>query len=188
MCQNHPSVVMYSTSHNSTSHGKDMAPDQVGGKRGKGTTWSEGHAENAVRAEAIIAGLDPTRPVYHHSSGNLGQAFTSNFYLNFCPIQERSDWFIPWSQKGFRPVILVEYGPPLPFNWQMYRGWYKGRRGFLNELLMYEHCSAEWGSQFLGDRAFQLHDKEKDNLRFEAKMWHRGKPWKRWAKQHGRVL
>jgi hypothetical protein len=30
---------------------------------------------------------------------------TVNFYLNFAPIQELSDWFEHWATKGVKPVF-----------------------------------------------------------------------------------
>jgi glyoxylase-like metal-dependent hydrolase (beta-lactamase superfamily II) len=44
--------------------------------------------------------LDPDRIVYHHSSGNNGSVYTINFYPNFVPIQELSDWFEHWSTES----------------------------------------------------------------------------------------
>ncbi len=182
MAQNHPSVVMYSTSHNATGYHEDMNPDQIGNATGeRNFPWSINNAAGAMKAEAILRPLDRTRVIYHHSSGNLSQMYTSNFYLNFVPIQERSDWFERWSREGVLPAFLVEYGPPLPPTWTMYRGWYKGKRAYLSANVAWELCTAEWSSQFLGDRAFDLTDKEKENLRFETGQFRAGKTWQRYA-------
>ena len=54
----------------------------------------------------------------------------SNFYPNFAPIQELSDWFEHWATKGVKPVFTCEYGAPFTWDWAMYRGWYKGERSF----------------------------------------------------------
>ena len=56
--------------------------------------------------------LDPDRIVYHHSSGNLGSMHTSNFYPNWVPIQEMSDWFEHWATEGVKPFFACEYGAP----------------------------------------------------------------------------
>lgn len=176
MAQNHPSVVMYSTSHNATAYPEDMNPDQIGDATGNRNPATSKRADNALKAEAVLKSLDRTRVIYHHSSGNLSQMYTSNFYLNFVPVQERSDWFEHWSRNGLKPAFLVEYGPPLPPSWTMYRGWYKGQRAFLEAIVPWELCTAEWGSQFRGDAAFDLEDKEKANLRFEAAQGRAGKP------------
>jgi len=185
VAQDHPSVVMYSTSHNATGYSEDMNPDQIGDATGKrDTPWSQNNTKRALMAEAILRHLDSTRVIYHHSSGNLSQMYTSNFYLNFVPIQERSDWFERWSKEGVLPAFLVEYGPPLPPTWTMYRGWYKGKREYLSANVPWELCTAEWGAQFLGDRAFDLTEKEKDNLRFEAEQFRAGRTWQRYAYPH----
>jgi len=70
VAQNHPSVVAYSMSHNATGYAEDMNPDMIDGIHDARTTWGERNAKVALRAEAIIQRLDPTRIVYHHSSGN----------------------------------------------------------------------------------------------------------------------
>ena len=184
--QNHPSVVMYSMSHNSTGYGEDMNPDQIGiDGPAKRTPWSRGNMERALRGAAIVRRLDATRVIYHHSSGNLSGVYTSNFYLNFVPIQERTDWFERWSKEGDFPAILVEYGPPLPPTWTTYRGWYKGKRSYLSATVPWELCTAEFSAQFLGDRAFELTEKEKANLRFEAGQFRAGRTWKRFAYPYG---
>ena len=108
--QNHPSVVAYSMSHNATGYDEDMNPDLIDGikRPTHGDSWSNNNAKLALaggshREEASI----PSRIVYHHSSGNLGSMHTMNFYLNFVPIQEMSDWFEHWSTKGVKPVFTV---------------------------------------------------------------------------------
>jgi len=149
VAQNHPSVVMYSTS-----------------------------------PEAIIEQLDPGRIVYHHASGNLGSMHTSNFYPNFVPIQEMSDLFEHWTTKGVKPVFLCEYAAPISWDWAMYRGWYKGKREFGSAVVPWEFCLAEWNAQFLGDRAFDISEMEKRNLRWESRQFRNGRTWHRWDYPH----
>jgi beta-galactosidase len=183
--QNHPSVVAYSMSHNATGYDEDMNPDLIDGLYDpRKDAWSRNNAGFALRAEAIVNKLDPGRIVYHHSSGNLGSMHTCNFYVNFVPIQEMSDWFERWSKKGVKPVFLVEYGVPFSWDWAMYRGWYKGERSFGSAKVPWEFCLAEWNAQFLGDRAFQISEREKQNLRFEAKQFRAGNLWHRWDYPH----
>ncbi|HEY7424503.1 MAG TPA: sugar-binding domain-containing protein [Gemmataceae bacterium] len=178
--QNHPSVVAYSMSHNATGYDEDMNPDLIDGiKDLHDNSWSRNNAKLARRAEAIVSALDPTRIVYHHSSGNLGSMHTVNFYLNFVPIQELSDWFEHWATQGVKPVFPCEYGVPFTWDWTMYRGWYKGRREWGSAKVPWEFCLAEWNTQFLGDRAFQIGAAEKKNLRWEAKQFRAGNLWHR---------
>ena len=86
---------------------------------------------------------------------------TVNFYPNFVPIQEMSDWFEHWATVGVKPAFLCEYGAPFMWDWAMYRGWYKGEREFGSAVVPWDFCLAEWNSQFLGDRAFQISDYER---------------------------
>ena len=182
--QNHPSVVAYSMSHNATGYDEDMNPDLIDGIKDPRGVYSQRAVKLALRAEAIVSALDPGRIVYHHSSGNLGSMHTANFYLNFVPIQEVSDWFEHWATKGVKPVFLCEYGVPFTWDWTMYRGWYKGQREWGSAKVPWEFCLAEWDAQFLGDRAYRVTEAEKKNLRWEAKQFRAGTLWHRWDYPH----
>ncbi len=161
-----------------------MNPDMIDGIRNPRDSWSLRNSKRARRAEAIVHGLDPGRIVYHHSSGNLGPMHTTNFYANFAPVQEMSDWFEHWATVGVKPVFTCEYSVPFPWDWTMYRGWYKGEREFGSARVPWEFCLAEWNSQFLGDLAFQISEMEKTNLRWEAKQFRAGNLWHRWDYPH----
>lgn len=179
--QNHPSVVAYSMSHNATGYDEDMNPDRIGTSDDPRADGSgRNSASLALKAESIVKGLDASRIVYHHSSGNLSAMHTCNFYLNFVPIQELSDWFETWSRQGVKPAFLCEYGVPFSWDWTMYRGWYKGQRSFGSAQVPWEFCLAEWNAQFLGDRAFRIGEREKRNLRWEAQQFRAGRLWHRW--------
>jgi len=180
----HPSVVCYAMSHNATGYNEDMNPDMIDGTTDPRENWSRNNAKLALRAEAIVNHLDPARFVYHHAGGNIGVLHSSNFYPNFAPIQELSDWFEHWATSGVKPLFLCEYGAPFAWDWSMYRGWYKGVRNFGSARVPWEFCFAEWNSQFLGDRAFKLSEAEKANLRWETKQFHDGKLWNRWDYPH----
>ena len=184
VAQNHPSVVAYSTSHNATGYAEDMNPDMIDGIQGDRSEWSARNVARARRAEAIIKGLDPDRIVYHHSSGNLGPMHTVNFYTNFVPIQEMSDWFEHWATEGVKPVFTCEYMVPMPWDWTMYRGWYQGHREFGSATVPWEFCLAEWNAQFFGVRAYHISDQEKENLRWEAEQFRAGRLWHRWDYPH----
>jgi beta-galactosidase len=177
---NHPSVVFYSMSHNATGYDEDMNPDLIDGVHDPRDQWASNNAKLALRAEAIVKRIDPARIVYHHASGNLGVMHDMNFYPNFAPIQELSDWFGHWSTNGVKPVFMCEYGAPFAWDWTMYRGWYKGQREFGSARVPWEFCLAEWNAQFIGDRAFQISDAEKANLRWEATQFRAGNVWHRW--------
>lgn len=177
---NHPSVVFYSMSHNATGYNEDMNPDMIDGIKDPRENWSLNNSKLALRAEAIVKSIDPNRIVYHHASGNLGTIHNSNFYLNFTPIQEVSDWFEHWATEGVKPAFTCEYGVPFTWDWTLYRGWYKGQRNFGSAKVPWVFCFAEWNAQFLGDRAFELSPMEKKNLRWEAEQFRQGGIWFRW--------
>jgi len=180
MAGNHPSVVFYAMSHNATGYNEDMNPDLIDGLHDPRDTWAANNARLALRAEAVVKRLDPGRIVYHHSSGNLGSMHTANFYPNFAPIQELSDWFGHWATTGVKPMFTCEYGAPFTWDWAMYRGWYKGERSFGSARVPWEFCFAEWNAQFLGDRAYRITEMEKANLRWEARQFRAGNLWHRW--------
>jgi len=180
VAHNHPSVVFYSMNHNACGYTDDMNPDMIDGLSRPENSWSANNAKKALRTEAIVAGLDPSRIIYHHSSGNLSSMHTSNFYPNWVPIQEMSDWFEHWATVGVKPAFLCEFGAPFGWDWSLYRGWYKGKREFGSAPAPWEFCLAEWNSQFLGDEAFKISEFEKVNLRWEAKRFQTGAVWYRW--------
>lgn len=181
---NHPSVVMYATSHNATGYNEDMRPDAIDGRYDRRDQWALNNARRALRAEAVIRCIDPSRIVYHHSSGNLGSMHTSNFYPNLVPIQELSDWFEHWATAGVKPFFACEYGAPFTWDWAMYRGWFEGKREFGSAAVPWDFCLAEWNAQFLGDAAFQISQQEKRNIRWEAEQFRRGGGWHRWDYPH----
>jgi len=176
----HPSVVTYAMSHNATGYEEDMNPDLIDGLHDPRDTWASKNAQLALRAEAIVKRLDPSRIVYHHASGNLGTMHVMNFYLNFVPVQELSDWYEHWSKEGVKPAFMCEYGVPFTWDWTMYRGWYQGKREWGSANVPWEFCLAEWNSLLLGDGAYRISDAEKANLRWEAKQFRTSQGWHRW--------
>jgi beta-galactosidase len=179
MAQNHPAVVCYSTSHNACGYSEDMNPDMLDGIQNPRDRWSLRNAGRALRAEAMLHRLDSSRIVYHHAGGNIGSMDTINFYVNWAPIQEMCDWFEYWATVAVKPVFTCEYSVPFPWDWSMYRGWYKGKRAFGNAVAPWEFCVAEWDAQFLGPHSYQITEAEKENLRWEAEQFRQGRVWGR---------
>jgi beta-galactosidase len=179
MAQNHPSVVCYSMNHNAGGYHGDMDPDQIDGKTQRKQSQT---LRIMAKTEAIVRKLDSTRIVYNHAAGDFGVMHTINFYPNFVPKQELSDWFQHWADEGVKPVFTNEYGAPFAWDWTMFRGWYKTNKGqmFGGAVVPWEFCMAEWNAQFLGDSAFQISENEKKNLRWEAKQLKDDKLWHRW--------
>ena len=184
VAQPHPSVVMYATSHNATGYSEDMNPDLIDGRYDQRSSWAMNNVRRAVRAEAILRQLDSSRIVYHHSSGNLGSMHTSNFYPNFVPIQEMSDWFEHWATVGVKPFFACEYGAPFTWDWALYRGWYQGRREFGSAVVPWDFSLAEWNAQFLGAAAYRISEQERRNIRWEADQFRSGRLWHRWDYPH----
>jgi beta-galactosidase len=176
----HPSVVCYSMSHNATGYNEAENPAMIDGLSDPREPWAARNVKRALRCEAIVKHLDPSRIVYHHESGNLSAMYTLNFYLNFVPSQELDDWFEHWSTAGVKPLMLVEYGVPFAWDWTMYRGWYNGQREFGGAAVPWEYCLAEWNAQFLGDSAYKISDREKTDLRWEAEQFRKGRTWNHW--------
>lgn len=181
--QNHPAVVMYAMNHNLCGYADEHNPDHIDGRRdmtGAIRQPDDRNAQLALRAQAIVQQIDSTRVTYHHGGANLGQTFTLNIYLNHVPSQERCDWFEHWATEGIKPLFLAEYGTPSDIDWTTYRGWFRGERSWGNGAVTFETCFPEWGAQYRGDKAYDITEKEKTNLRWEAKAWRLGKPWHRW--------
>ena len=183
---NHPSVVAYAMSHNSCGYFGGKDPDMLGGmvdaraKAERSPGWKNSNAAHALRTQAIVQRLDPTRVIYHHGCDDLGAMSAINFYVNFTPIQELDDWFGPWSKKGKIPVFLAECGSPLSWDFTMFRGWYHGGREFGGGAVPWELCSAQWIAQFGGDEAMRITNEEKTDLQWESRRFRTSSGWNHW--------
>ena len=168
-------------SHNATGYDEDMNPDLIDGVHDPRETWARNNAKLALRAEAIVRRLDPSRIVYHHSSGNLGSMHTMQLLSR---TSSRSRSCPTGSSTGRRrassrssPANMARRSPGTG------RCTAAGTRAsgpFGSARVPWEFCLAEWNAQFLGDRAFQISEVEKSNLRWEAKQFRAGKLWHRW--------
>ena len=180
VAEDHPSVVFYPTSHNATGYFDENDPDKIEGRPTDRPDWDNSGLKNAMRAQAIVNRLDPTRIVYHHAGGDIGDVYSLNFYTNFTPIQELSEWFEHWAAVGEKPFYTCEYAIPGNIDWTMYRGWYNGERFFGNSAVQWQMASSEWNSQFLGDKAFQSSSAEKRDLSWEAGKLQAGQTYHFW--------
>jgi beta-galactosidase len=97
----------------------------------------------------LIKAADPTRPVFIHNGGSVGDIYTINNYLNFIPLQEREEWLSAYAQKGDMPLMYVEFGTPVGISAM------RGRNGFQRA-----YSSEIWLSEFLsiyqGSDAYRL--------------------------------
>lgn len=157
--QNVPGVLLWSSTHNQTGYESDQNPMLITGRPEDVPTgivnWRQRFRQLALKANEIVGSIDPTRPLYHHESGAEGTFYTLNCYLNWAPIQERSDWFEHWEKNGVMPLVIVEWGLPHQASWSSYRGGPKGvniwsARNWTQQCWMNEYDCA-----FLGEDAFR---------------------------------
>lgn len=173
---NHPSVVMYAMNHNACGYKGDQNPLRIDGVFNIDSPDQGGPSRNraqALQAAAMVKTLDPTRPVYHHQSGNLGDLYTINIYLNWSPIQERSDWLEHWQQEGTKPVFFVEWGLPHIASWSTYRGpHFIWRTPAIQQIWDAEYAAAE-----KGEAAYRTTDDLLRSLKQQQQLYDKGEPF-----------
>jgi beta-galactosidase len=170
--ENHPSVVMYAQNHNFLFVRDMDNPELLPLNMDKDPIVAEARTDVIYGRERILRQFDTTRPVYNHG-GWSRELFTMNCYLNWVPMQERAEWVQLWSEKGVRPLFMVEYGEP-------YFASFLAVRSF-DDNVVHQLYLPEWGSSIRGDEAFKLSDFEKNALRFEAQQWQQNKAFPTWA-------
>lgn len=180
--RNHPSVLFYAMNHNTTGYHGDQDPRQIGlaeepqfpSTDNPRTPWDPGYNRpQAKKTHEIVRELDPTRPSYHHESGNLDDFHTLNIYLNWSPVQERSDWLEDWASRGVKPVFFVEWGLPHLASWSSCRG-----PAFIWSGTDFQSAwMSEYGAIFYGDRAYVPDEQAVELLRKEESLWATGKPF-----------
>ena len=134
---NEPSVVLWGSSGNAFSPGYasgPIAPQNIGRLTIEDYPTGKSEGMNQTRARLgqslvdLMKKIDPTRPIYTHHGGAVGDFPTQNMYLNLIPLQEREEWFSAWAQGGKRPYMVVEHGDPLSLTFL------RGRSGFGNSI------------------------------------------------------
>lgn len=184
--QNHPAVILYAMNHNSTGYYGDQNPlkmdgvfdpDRIGREPSTNGVVTRRRARaQAVLAEQIARRIDPSRPMYHHQSGNLGDLYTVNIYLNWAPLQERNDWLAHWSVAGRKPMFFVEWGLPHIASWSSYRG----------PMFIWRHpalqCAwvTEFAAAYVGERAYDPNPGLRAVLDREEELWRAGQPFHWW--------
>jgi hypothetical protein len=190
--QNHPSVIMYAMNHNATGYYGDQNPLKMDGIYDpdaltdsldyKGDRGRSRRRLQARLAEGLARGLDPTRPIYHHQSGNLGDMHTVNIYLNWAPPQERSDWLAHWGTAGRKPMFFVEWGLPHISSWSSYRG-----PEFIWRCLALQSVWVpEFAAAYLGPEAYEISPGLRQVLDYEEELWAKGQPFY-WSQLAGRL-
>lgn len=177
--QNHPSMVMYAMNHNATGYYGDENPLKMDGKYspeaagGSSSDWSSRNRQIAPITAAIARSIDPTRPIYHHESGNLGDMHTVNIYLNWAPRQERSDWLEHWATEGTKPVFFVEWGLPHISSWSSFRG-----PEFIWRNPAFQSVwDSEFAADYVGQEAYRMTPTKVKSLALEEDLWAKGQPF-----------
>lgn len=180
LARNHPSVITYATSHNAAGYLGAGHPQRIDGTYELPASVNGANRKFARIARTIIGELDATRPAYHHESGNLDDFHTVNCYLNWSPIQERSEWLEHWATEGVKPLFFVEWGMPHVSSWSSYRG-----PLFIWRCTGYMSLwSAEYAAAFRDDKAYEMTDAMRRALKQEESLWSRGRPF-RWTELNG---
>jgi len=150
---NHPSVILWVTNHNSGGAWGDQNPLRIGGEYKRANSAGEVEIkeksrEDFLAAQKRVAAIDPSRPVYSHASGSLGGQYSLNMYLNWAPVQERSDWLEDFSRNGKYPLSIVEWGLPHIASFSSYR-WPKFIWAANDVMTVWdaEYLAAEYGDE-----------------------------------------
>lgn len=112
--RNHPSIILWAISMNYINPKSGIHPDQLGQRATKVTSEREEVVEWAL---AKVKELDPTRLVYTHADGNVGDIASGNCYPNITPVQEVGDYLEVWREKGDMPYLASEYDAPFNGTW-----------------------------------------------------------------------
>ncbi len=171
--QNHPSIITYAANHNATGYSGDQNPLKMDGVY---LPPENRRRHQALVSVGLINAIDATRPVYNHHSGNLGDFYTVNIYLNWAPRQERSEWLAAWATNGTKPMFFVEWGPPHSASWSSFRG-----PGFIWAVPAFQQIwDSEFASEYVGQGAFQMTPLKIKSLEKEEAYWATGQPFPFW--------
>ena len=158
--QNIPGLLLWSSTHNQTGYEADQNPEIMTGKPEDIPSgiigWRQSFRNSSKEVNAIMREVDPGRPIYHHESGANGEFYTLNAYLDWAPIQERSDWLEKWEAEGVMPLFIVEWGAPHIASWASYRGEDNGRNIWSARGKTTWAWVDEFNAAYLGEEAFHL--------------------------------
>ncbi|MEI3800689.1 MULTISPECIES: glycoside hydrolase family 2 TIM barrel-domain containing protein [unclassified Chitinophaga] len=132
--RNHPSILAWVIAMNSANPKSNIDPARMGKRDSVYST----QGKVIDLACTIVKKEDPTRLVFAHADGSVGDISSANVYLNFVPLQEREEWPMAWAKEGNMPYSAVEFGPPY------WNNFWKGKQFLLTEYL----------SMYLGDAAY----------------------------------
>jgi beta-galactosidase len=167
-----PAVVLYAMNHNACGYQGDQNPQLMDGVSGPDSS----NRRQALIAQGIVSALDPTRPVYQHECGNLGDFTTLNCYLNWAPVRERSRWTALWSEKSHKPLFFVEWGMPHISSWSSYRG----PNVIWTSPALQQAWTHEFAATLLGEAAYGENDLDRQALTTELRHWQADQPFGWW--------
>jgi beta-galactosidase len=152
--KNHPSLVFWSMNFNYLGYPWDLNPYAwANNYKPPGSILDLGNKRRrAAESESILCSIDPTRLIYHHAGGNFGEIMTSNFYVNWPPLQELADYPSGWAETGEKPFMMVELGFPCDLDFL------RAREGNYEAVRYSEPLEAEYAAVYLGENAFHLQD------------------------------
>ncbi len=110
--RNHPSIIAWCVSMNAYNPKGSIVPNLLG-RREEESKTEGGYANkqaNIRTATRLCKAADPTRLVYAHADGNLGDVGSGNCYPNWTPLQEVIEYPLAWTRDGDMPWFAVEYG------------------------------------------------------------------------------
>ncbi len=109
----HPSLLIWLVG--SGSHNYDFCPGVLDGRFDADVVPK---AEPLKKTWAFVRSVDPTRPVFGLSNGNIGAAWTSMAYQGFdVDLQERENWPVRWATRRHKPLMPCEFSLPCHPDW-----------------------------------------------------------------------
>ena len=88
------------------------------GPEGIGQGVGKGARDVAInKGREIAREIDPNILYYSHADGPNGDISSGNIYLNWTPLQERTEWLAQWKEKGTYPWHGAEVGQPYMGCW-----------------------------------------------------------------------
>lgn len=180
LARRHPAVILWAANHNAAGYLGAGNPRRIDGLYELPPSANGVNRRHARISRKIIRELDPTRPCYHHESGNLDDWHCFNCYLDWAPVQERSDWSEHWATVGVKPLFYVEWGLPHVSSFSSYRGplfiW-RGR-GYMSLW------ASEYAAALRGDAAYEATPEAFHALDREETLWAKGQPF-HWSNLSG---
>lgn len=176
LARRHPSVVLWATSHNAAGYLGAGHPQRIDGLYELPPEHNGPNRAKARTCRRLIGELDPSRPCYHHESGNLDDFHCVNCYLDWSPVQERSEWLEHWATEGVKPLFFVEWGLPHVSTFSSYRGPLFIWRGNGYMSLW----ASEYAAAFRNDAAYEPTAETRNVLVQEERLWRtnpRGFSW-----------